>query len=173
MSIVNVPRTVTAKVSAGTSGSLSGRQQFVLLVSMILLFAFSNQVRASGDDGQQFQRLGDWEVHYSAFPSTFLLPEVAQLYQINRSNSQAVLNISVLDATDPERPAQRVQVTGFAVNDIGQRRELTFRRHIDGDAIYYLAQVPHGDDERLRFTIRLRRGNDEQQLTFRQRFYRG
>lgn len=169
MSTVNV----AAKVSENTSRNAFHRQQLMLWVSMVLLLAFGSQAHANGDDGQQFQRLGDWEVHYSAFPSTFLLPEVAQLYQINRSNSQAVLNISVLDATDPERPAQRVQVTGFAVNDIGQRRELTFRRHIDGDAIYYLAQVPHGDDERLRFTIRLRRGNDEQQLTFRQRFYRG
>lgn len=129
-------------------------------------------IAAANDDGQTMQRLGNWEVHYSAFPSTFLLPDIARTYNITRSNSRGVLNISVLDATRDERPAQRVNVSGYALNEAGQRRDLTFRRHIDGEAIYYVAEVPHGREDTYRFFIRIRHGNDEQELNFRHTFYR-
>ncbi|MGX5915546.1 DUF4426 domain-containing protein [Aliidiomarina sp. Khilg15.8] len=128
--------------------------------------------QAQQDDGQTMQRLGDWEVHYSAFPSTFLLPQIAEQYGLTRSNARGVVNISVLDATSEERTAQRVNVDGYALNDVGQRRNLEFRRHIDGDAIYYITQVPHGNEDKLRFIISIRQGSTEQELTFEHTFYR-
>ncbi|MCC5880083.1 MAG: DUF4426 domain-containing protein [Idiomarina sp.] len=118
------------------------------------------------------QRLGDWEVHYSAFPSTFLRPEVASTYNLTRSNSRGVVNISVLDATSEERTAQRVNVSGYALNDLGQRRNLTFRRHVDGDAIYYITQIPHRKEDEFRFYIDIRQGNEQQELRFNHTFYR-
>lgn len=139
---------------------------------VLSLFSTSLYGQQGEDDGQTYQRLGDWEVHYSAFPSTFLLPEIATRYQLTRSNSQGVVNISVLDATSEERQAQRVQVTGYTLNEPGQRRNLTFRRHVDGDAIYYIAQVPHGREDTLRFFVTIRSGTDEQTLNFNHTFYR-
>lgn len=124
------------------------------------------------DDGQTMQRLGNWEVHYSAFPSTFLRPEVANQYNLTRSNSQGVLNISVLDATSDERTAQRVNVSGYALNELGQRRDLTFRRHVDGDAIYYITQVPHRKEDEFRFYVTVRQGNESEELRFTHTFYR-
>jgi len=40
---------------------------------------------------------GSWDIHYIAFPSSFLQPEVAKEYGLLRSKYQAVVNISVLD----------------------------------------------------------------------------
>jgi hypothetical protein len=128
--------------------------------------------QAQQDDGQTMQRLGDWEVHYSAFPSTFLQPEIAEQYDLTRSNARGVVNISVLDATSEDKKAQRVNVEGYALNDVGQRRNLDFRRHIDGDAIYYVTQVPHGEEDELRFVISISQGNTEEELTFEHTFYR-
>lgn len=140
---------------------------FGLLLVSALAFASDDM-----DDGQTMQRLGDWEVHYSAFPSTFLRPEVASTYNLTRSNSRGVVNISVLDATSEERTAQRVNVSGYALNDLGQRRNLTFRRHVDGDAIYYITQIPHRKEDEFRFYIDIRQGNEQQELRFNHTFYR-
>lgn len=146
------------------------------ITSLLLLLGsltfFSVASAAGEDDGQVFQRLGDWEVHYSAFPSTFLLPDIATLYNLSRSNSQGVVNISVLDATSPERSAQRVNVDGYALSIAGVRRDLSFRRHTDGDAIYYIAQIPHGKEDEFRFFITVRQGNTTEELNFRHTFYR-
>lgn len=138
----------------------------------LLLISTVSLANDTTDDGQTMQRLGDWEVHYSAFPSTFLLPEIATAYNLTRSHSQGVLNISVLDATAEERAAQRVNVSGYALNDLGQRRDLTFRRHVDGDAIYYITQIPHRDEDEYRFYVNIRQGNENQELRFTHTFYR-
>ncbi len=45
----------------------------------------------------QFQNIKNVEVHYSAFNSTFLTPEVARSYKLTRNGYSAILNISVLD----------------------------------------------------------------------------
>lgn len=143
----------------------------IYTAGLLFLLSLTSWVSAE-DDGQTMQRLGGWEVHYSAFPSTFIQPDIARAYTITRSHSRGVLNISVLDATRDERPAQRVHITGHAINELGQRRELTFRRHIDGDAIYYITEIPHGREETYRFNLRIRQGDTEQQLNFRHTFYR-
>lgn len=143
-----------------------------LLLVVITSIGLTLTESARADDGQTMQRLGDWEVHYSAFPSTFLRPEVASQYNLTRSNSRGVINLSVLDATSDARTAQRVNISGYALNDVGQRRELTFRRHIDGAAIYYVAQIAHGAQEEYRFFIDIRSGTDQQRLEFRHTFYR-
>lgn len=139
----------------------------LMLASMTLAPALAQE-----DDGQTMQRLGDWEVHYSAFPSTFLLPEIAEQYDLTRSNARGVVNISVLDATSDDKTAQRVNIEGYAINDVGQRRNLDFRRHIDGEAIYYITQVPHGEEDKLRFVISISQGGSEEELTFEHTFYR-
>jgi len=42
---------------------------------------------------EQFKNIGNLEVHYSSFPSTFLTPEVANTYRITRSRYSAVVNV--------------------------------------------------------------------------------
>lgn len=48
-------------------------------------------------NAEQKQTLGQWDVHYIAFPTTFLTPEIAKANGFIRSKYNAIINISVLD----------------------------------------------------------------------------
>ncbi|KJY81440.1 hypothetical protein TW81_18455 [Vibrio galatheae] len=120
----------------------------------------------------QFKNIKDIEVHYSAFNSTFLTPQVARSYQLKRNGYSAILNISVLDNSQAGKPAITAQISGNAKNLIGQMRELDFREIKEGDAIYYLAEFPISDEEQLTFNIDVSAGNKGAgALKFSQKFY--
>lgn len=115
--------------------------------------------------------LGQWEVHYNALRSTFIRPEIAAQYNLQRSRYQALVNIAVLDATQPGKPALNANLTGYALNGIGNRLQLEFTTVREGDAIYYLAQVPYTNQETLHFVIDISVAGVTQQLKFSQQLY--
>lgn len=141
-----------------------------LFVTVMLFAATASAQQTAQAQGGQFEQLGSWEVHYSAFPSAFLQPEVAQAYNLIRSRAQAIISISVLDKDSKQ--SQRVAMSGYALNSLGQRKELTFRRITEGDALYYLSSIQHGNDDKYRFFITIRHGNNSEELRFTQTFYR-
>lgn len=143
-----------------------------LAVLAVLSWPLAANTASAQAQGGQFTTLGDWEVHYIAFPSTFLQPEIASRYNIRRSNARGLINISVLDTQQENKPALRAQLQGYALNSAGQRQELQFRRFIEEPAIYYISEVRHGNDDRLRFFITIRHGNETQELRFQHTFYR-
>ncbi len=115
---------------------------------------------------EQFEPLGNWDVHYIVLNSTFLQPEIARQYQIQRSKYNAFVNISVLDKTT--KKAQDVVVMGQAKNLLGTNKKLTFVQVKEQDSIYYLAQLPFRDRETFRFEITVQHGNDKEVLKFKQ-----
>lgn len=120
----------------------------------------------------QFKTIKDVEVHYSAFNSTFLTPQVARSYNLKRNGYSALLNISVLDNYQAGKPAITAKISGSAKNLIGQTRKLTFREVKEANAIYYLAEFPISDEENLTFTIDVNAGNKgTDRLKFTQKFY--
>ncbi|EGU41660.1 hypothetical protein VII00023_16786 [Vibrio ichthyoenteri ATCC 700023] len=120
----------------------------------------------------QFTTIKDVEVHYSAFNSTFLTPQVARSYQLKRSGYSAILNISLLDRSQLGKPAINGELKGSVKNLIGQTRELNFRKVTEGDAIYYLAEFAISDEENIRFNIDIDAGNKGKgTLKFTQKFY--
>ncbi|MBU1311943.1 MAG: DUF4426 domain-containing protein [Gammaproteobacteria bacterium] len=119
--------------------------------------------------GEQKKQLGNWDVHYIAFPSPILTPEVAQQYQLQRSKYNGIVNISVLDKTTQQ--AQKVAITGSAKDLQSRIRTLEFTEVTEGNAVYYLAQLPFHHEQRYSFTITISSGNQTQQLTFDQVFY--
>ncbi len=112
---------------------------------------------------------GDWDIHYIAFPSTFVKPETAKEYNLQRSRYMAVVNISVLDANSQE--AQFVNVSGSAKNLLGQTKSLDFKRVTEGKAVYYLAQLGYRNEEILNFTIDVQQGNRVETIKFKNKFY--
>jgi hypothetical protein len=116
-------------------------------------------------------RLGPWEVHYNAFNSTLLRPEMAQQYQLQRSKYLGTINIAVLAATEEGKPAQRVSVEGYAMNPLSMQQKLEFREVVEGDAVYYLAQVQFTNLETLRFYITLKQGTETRELRFNKEFW--
>ncbi len=95
------------------------------------------------------QSFGDLDVHYIAFNSDFLQPDIAAATGLTRSKKQGVVNVSVLDGGTPTT----AQVEGQVKNLLGQIRELNFKEVNEGEAVYYLAQFPLEGREMLRFTI--------------------
>ncbi|NHH99790.1 MULTISPECIES: DUF4426 domain-containing protein [Oceanimonas] len=131
-----------------------------MLTALALLFALP----ASAEE----TRIGDWTVHYSAFPSTFLSPEVAQGNNIERSRYNGLLNIAVLDADG--KPVQ-VSLSGQGKNLLGNVRRLEFQTIREGEALYYIAQYPYRNEDNVLFTIDIQGARQGGELSFRHTFY--
>ncbi|MGV6473097.1 DUF4426 domain-containing protein [Azotobacter vinelandii] len=102
---------------------------------------------------ERLQKFADLDVHYSAFNSGFLQPEIASAAGIVRGKTQGVLNISVLKSGKAQPATIKAQVR----NDLGQVRALSFREVREGEAIYYLSQFPF-DKETLHFKVDVQSG---------------
>lgn len=113
---------------------------------------------------------GDWDIHYIAFPSSFLNPTVAKTYDLQRSRYMGVVNISVLDNKNND-DAKNVYITGTARNLLGQTKSLSFSKVTEGDAIYYLAQIKFSNEEIYKFDIDVKLGDRSEKLKFEQKFY--
>lgn len=97
------------------------------------------------------QSFGDLDVHYSAFNSSFLQPDIAAASGLVRSKNQGVVNIAVLKMGK----ASTASVSGEVKDLVGRSHPLAFKQVSEGAAIYYLAQFPFSQREMLRFTINL------------------
>ncbi len=145
-------------------------RSFTVIITLctLLLTAFQ------GAQAEQKESFGDYEVHYSAFASTFLTPEVAKQYDIVRSRSVGVINISVLKKGENGifEPTA-AQVEGLMINDIQQQQHLGFRRVKEGNAIYYIAEVQYIQGEVLAFNISAMPEGQQKplKLRFSQTFY--
>ncbi len=112
---------------------------------------------------------GEYDVHYIAFNSGFLQPDIAAAAGLVRSKSQGVLNVSVLKAGKPSMAL----VSGTVKNLLGQDRPLAFKQLKEGeDSIYYLAQFPFDSRETLRFALTVQPvGADQVSFEFTQEFF--
>ena len=115
----------------------------------LMLLAFCLALPAMAEQKQSY---GELDVHYSAFNSSFLQPEVAASVGLVRSKSQGVVNVALLQAGK----ASTGQVSGEVKNLLGQISPLSFKQVKEGTAIYYLAQFPFDQQEMLRFTLNVK-----------------
>ena len=124
---------------------------------------------------QQAQEFGDYVVHYNALSSSLITPEVAKAYGIRRSNSRALINISVLKTTaEQAATAVKAAVTTSGRNLTGQTRNVEMREVDDGDgAIYYIGELSVRNMETFDFTVVVIPEGQSKPLNvkFRQQFY--
>jgi len=116
----------------------------------------------------------EYEVHYIAFTSTFLDPEVAKQYGLVRSKALGVVNISVIKIdADGQRNAVGAVVETKMSNDIQQQQFPSFQQVVEGQAIYYLAQIQFRQGEILTFdaTVYPEGSVKPLKLRFTQNFY--
>lgn len=137
---------------------------FTTSVALVLAITFAFATHA-----EQSKQAGAYNVHYVAFASTFISPEMARKYNIVRGRNRALINISVLDK---EGSPVRAKLNGTVKNLPGQILRLNFEEVIEGDAVYYLAQTRFSDQELMRFKINFV-GPDgvENKLDFDQKLY--
>lgn len=133
------------------------------IVFILILFSFNSNAE------QKFTK-GNWDIHYIAFPSSFIQPEIAKQYQLQRSKYLSIINISVLDNTNDDK-AQNVYVSGKAETLLGQSSELDFVKVTEGEATYYLAQLNYHDREVYKFKIDIQQGERTETINFTQMFY--
>ncbi|MFV0575236.1 MAG: DUF4426 domain-containing protein [Vibrio sp.] len=144
-------------------------KKWLLLVLCVLV---SQTSLSQTNEAGQFKTIKNSEVHYSAFNSTMLTPEVATQYKLKRNGYSAILNISILDTSKLGKPAIDAKLKGTSKNLVGQTRTLEFRQIKEGSAIYYLAEFPITEEETLTFNIDVDAGNTGSgPLTFTQKFY--
>jgi hypothetical protein len=111
---------------------------------------------------------GDLDVHYIAFNSSFLQPDIAAANGLVRSKTLGVVNISVLKAGK----ASNASVSGAVTDLVGRSQPLSFKQVTEGDAIYYLAQFPFTQREMLRFTLTVRAADGvAHSVDFNQEFF--
>ncbi|WP_404341037.1 DUF4426 domain-containing protein [Pseudoalteromonas mariniglutinosa] len=139
-------------------------------VTLFVVSLFITNAHAKQQTGGQFKQLGNWQVHYIAFPSTFIQPDIARNYGLERSGYKGIINISILK-NNSTKTAQTARLTGTAKNLLGNTQQLEFKEIVEGDAIYYLAQLDYNNEEIYRFNIEIQQGNQSQTLKFQQKFY--
>ncbi len=120
-------------------------------------------VSLSATAAERMQRLGDLQVHYSAFNASYLQPQIAAASGLERSSKLGVLNISVLRA-GKSSPAT---VSGEVKTVLGHGQKLTFIEQREGKFVSYLAQFPLESREVLLFNLQV----NGQRLDFNQELF--
>jgi hypothetical protein len=126
---------------------------------------------ASAENSKEF---GDYVIHYNAFRSDTLTPEVAKTYNLQRRNNRLIVNIAVLKKVmNTTGKPTAAEVSGHASNLTGQLKKLEFREIKEGNAIYYLAESQFSDGEFLKFELKIQpEGEDTSaRLKFDKRFF--
>lgn len=109
---------------------------------------------------------GNYVLHFNALRTDQLTPDIARNYNIVRSPNRVLLNISIIHKVEGT-PGVSVAgtVTAKAVNLNGQLKDLVIRELREGDAIYYIGDVPIADNEALTFTVDAVPANETKQLS--------
>jgi len=124
---------------------------------------------------QQAQKFGEFTVHYNALNTSMITADVAKAYGIRRSDSRALVNISILKNSENQLPtAVNAKVTASARNLTGQTRNIDMREIVEAEtAIYYIGELSVRNMENFDFTVLITPVGQENPFTlkFRQQFY--
>lgn len=157
-----------------------------LSLILILLFFLSacdqqtssnsaNASRINFDTNVHNKELENFIIHVNALTTDQLPPEVARGYNISRSKSRAMINVSVREKqTDGELPIT-ASVTVLARNLSNQLKNIKFREIKEEGplAIYYIAELPVSNEEIIVFDLDVTPAgaNKPFLLSYRQQFY--
>ncbi|MDX2428051.1 MAG: DUF4426 domain-containing protein [Xanthomonadales bacterium] len=142
-----------------------------LLVALFLLAAMSSLTV----NAQQSKQYDDYTVHYNALNSSLISPEAAKAFGIRRSDSRALINITVLKSMENQSPAAvRATVTASGRNLTGQTRVVEMREiNENNEAIYYIGELSVRNMETFDFTVMVTPEGQSKpfKVEFRQQFY--
>ncbi len=113
---------------------------------LILIFLTVSSVSFA----QKSKKVGDYTIHYVAYNSSFLIPEIAKAYGITRGSDIGVVNISVQKG-DAVTGGIAAEISGKATNMIQQAKFLDFKEIKEGKATYYISAFKFDRDDPLTF----------------------
>jgi ribosomal protein L1 len=147
--------------------ALTNKLTGIMLFAAIALFSANSYA----ENAREF---GPYVVHYNAFRSDTISPEIAKQYDLPRANNRILINISVLQKVmgTTGKPTAS-EVTGHANNLTGQLKNLEFKEIKEGAAIYYIAETKISDGEFLKFDIKIVPEGETRpaRLSFSKRFF--
>ncbi len=103
--------------------------------------------------GQQSERFGDLELHYSVVNTTFLAPEVAAAYNLTRAKNRAIINLSLRRHVGNGTEAVPMKLRGTTADLIQRQQVLEFQEIRESGAIYYIASFKFINEDWHRFDI--------------------
>lgn len=135
----------------------------------VTLFCLGSSAQAA-----QFVEYDDYEIHYNAFNSSFVKPEIAQQNNLVRGKRRALVNVSVLKKQpDGSVKAVNALVSGKATNLISQEQQMQFVKIDEGKAIYYIGSFGFTDSQVMRIALDVQPDPNRPAYTinFEQKFY--
>lgn len=143
----------------------------LFLKSLFMLALLGYGANAAAENSKVF---GDYVVHYNAFRSDVLSPEIAKAYELTRRNNRIIVNITVLKKVmgTPGKPVAAT-ISGNASNLTGQLKNLEFREIKEDTAIYYIAELKVSDGEFLKFKLNITPEGEQgpARMQFSKRFF--
>ena len=135
-----------------------------IATALITLLLLTAGLTVSAEQSKTF---GDYTIHYVAFTTDMLSPEVARLYKIRRSKNRAILNISVLKKVmgTTGQPV-KAQVEATATNLTRQLKHLNTRELSGNGSIYYIAETAVNNEETLNFDLSITPEGESVALSF-------
>ena len=133
------------------------------LLALMALAAHAND--------KTFKQFNGYQVHFSAFNSSFIQPNIASTYNIVRGKDKGLVNISVV--ADGSGHGHAAQVSGYVSNIFAQQQMLDFFEVREGDAVYYLAPFEFENEDPLTFKIEVKATPDSRSegISFQRTFY--
>jgi len=134
-----------------------------LLMGLSILYAYA--------DNNHYKDVEKYRVFYSAFNSSFILPEIAKIYDISRGKDKGLVTIGVTQ-TD-KIGGEAAVVTGIVSNMLAQQQKLRFVQIKERDAIYYIAPFEYYNEDFLTFKIDIQTEKERQDvaISFQKKFY--
>lgn len=123
---------------------------------------------------EQKVKQGVYELHYNAFPSTFLSKEIANTYQITRSKNRGIINISVLDTSHTPSKALEAEIDLVVHNLLNQNKDVKLIKITEeNQAVYYLGSFALNNQEDVNFRITVTPAGTEETISaqFSREFY--
>lgn len=123
---------------------------------------------------------GVYRVHFNALSTDSLAPQVARAYNIVRSKSRAMLNVSIMRRAETGTATPiKGKVVVNASNLTGQLKAIKLREIVEGEgesaAIYYIGELPVADGETLIFDIAVTPAGESAsyKVRFQKQFFTG
>ncbi len=142
---------------------------------VLLLLAACGYLFLSSAKAEQFVAADGIQVHYSAVSTASLPAAVADSLGIKRSQTKALLHVSVLQMADDSGLGQSIegQVRASATTAAGSRQDIQMRRMADAGTVSYVGIVQVANAETLDFSLNVRPAGSSEPLAvaFSQQFF--
>lgn len=135
---------------------------FMLILSVLFSILLAEKTFAQINQPKEIQtsqKFGAYTIHYNVFNTKMLTPAIADTYKITRGKNIVLINIALTKTdngtTSLGTPAK---INGNAINLMQQSQKITFKEIKEADpngtnAVYYLAEYRHTNEEDIRFEI--------------------